>query len=159
MLRALLFDRFHLEAQIETRQLPIYALVVAKGGARLPENTDKQFSVTNLSNGKVRATGQVKWGFSKTTMGVFAAQLSGVVASSELGRQVIDKTGLTGEYDFVLKWLLSTNEMRPTSGSDGGTGGPSIFNALQDQLGLKLQPDRGPVEVIVIDRVEKPSGN
>lgn len=68
-----------------------------------------------------------------------------------------DKTNLTGEYDFILKWLTAANEMK--AGSDPAFGGPSIFTAIQEQLGLKLQPDKAPVDVMVIDHLEQPSPN
>ena len=85
---------------------------------------------------------------------------------NELGRRVIDKTGLTGKYDFELKWTptqpsaapLSPPPQRPESALAADPG-PSLFTALQEQLGLRLESEKGPVEVLVIDRAERPSKN
>jgi uncharacterized protein (TIGR03435 family) len=87
-----------------------------------------------------------------------------------LGRTVVDKTGLTAIYDFTLKWTPDESQAPMSGGMDGGQRGsdntvgsdsssPSIFTAIQEQLGLKLESQKGPVEVIVIDHVEKPSEN
>jgi uncharacterized protein (TIGR03435 family) len=157
MLRALLADRFHLQIRSEQKELPVYALVVAPGGPKMTKNTDEPYTMTNRTNGVVRAMGQAKWGFTKTTMSQLAADLSGQVAAADLERQVIDKTNLSGEYDFILKWLTAANEMK--AAADPKFGGPSIFTAIQEQLGLKLQPDKAPVEVMVIDHLEQPSAN
>ena len=88
--------------------------------------------------------------------------------SRELGRKVVDKTALQGRYDFTLEWtperLTPIGSIAPT-GSQGPTGsspdssGPSIFTALQEQLGLKLKPQKGPVETLIIESIEKPSEN
>ena len=82
------------------------------------------------------------------TMSRFAIQLGGLVDGP-----VEDKTGLMGKYDFTLEWTPST------SGAASEDGGPSIFTALQEQLGLKLEPAKGQVEVLVIDHIERPSEN
>lgn len=71
------------------------------------------------------------------------------------GRPIIDKTGLTGSYDFTLKW---TQDQTPDA-SESQTGDPSLFTALEEQLGLKLVPVKGPVEVVVIDSIQRPSPN
>ncbi len=148
MLRALLADRFHLQIRSDQKELPVYDLVVAPGGPKMEKNSDQPYTMTNRTNGVVRAAGQAKWGFTKTTMSQLAADLSGQVAAVDLGRQVIDKTNLAGEYDFILKWT-----------ADPKFDGPPIFTAIQEQLGLKLQPDKAPVEVMVIDHLEQPSAN
>ncbi len=114
----------------------------------MEKNSDQPYTMTNRTNGIVRAAGQVKWGFTRMTMNQLAAHLSGQVGAADLERQVIDKTNLTGEYDFILKWT-----------ADPKFDGPSIFTAIQEQLGLKLQPDKAPVEVMVIDHLEQPSAN
>jgi uncharacterized protein (TIGR03435 family) len=148
MLRALLADRFHLQIRSEQKELPVYALVVAPGGPKMTKNTDEPYTLRNRTNGVVRAAGQVKWGFTKMTMNQFAAYLSGPVGARDLEREVIDKTNLAGEYDFILKWT-----------ADPKFDGPPIFTAIQEQLGLKLRPDKAQVEVMVIDRLEQPSAN
>jgi uncharacterized protein (TIGR03435 family) len=78
--------------------------------------------------------------------------------SNIVGRQVIDKTGLTGNYDFKLTWTPDEMSATPDSSASGDSG-PSIFAAIEDQLGLKLVSAKGPVEVIVVDHIEKPSAN
>jgi len=75
---------------------------------------------------------------------------------SQLGRVVVDKTGLTGEYDFELKW---TPDLPAGGPVDAAPAGPSLFTALEEQLGLRLQTGRAPLDVLVIDKVEKPSEN
>jgi uncharacterized protein (TIGR03435 family) len=85
--------------------------------------------------------------------------------SQQLGRIVVDKTGLTGKYDFTLQWTPDETQ-GPPSGPPGigstpppESSGPSIFTAIQEQLGLKLESQKGPVEILVIDHAEKPSAN
>jgi uncharacterized protein (TIGR03435 family) len=80
--------------------------------------------------------------------------------SNEIGHQVVDDTGLTNNYDLTLTW--APDEMRASSASDSAAGadtGPSIFAAVQEQLGLKLMPSKGPVDVVVIDHIERPTEN
>jgi uncharacterized protein (TIGR03435 family) len=139
-LRSLLADRFQLTLHRETKEQPVYALVAAKGGPKLRESTDDRSQIRRSGPGMI--TGQA------VALGMLALNLS-----NELGRSVIDKTGLTGRYSFELKW--TPDRVSPPS----DTGGPSIFTALSEQLGLRLESERGPVEVLVIDRVERPSKN
>ena len=80
------------------------------------------------------------------------------VLSDNLHRAVIDKTGLTGKYDFTLKWARDDDSVSPNADS-ATDAGPAIFTAVEEQLGLKLQPAKGPVEVLVVDHVEQPSEN
>ena len=147
MLRALLADRFKLVTHTETRQLPIYALVVAKGGPRMGP-VQSNGTTVNSGNGHIEVQ-------ASNSVPILAEQLANVV-----GRVVVDNTGIAGRYDLVLKW---TPEDRADAGFNGGgtaqDSGPSIFTALQEQLGLKLEPQKGPVEVLVIDRIEMPSEN
>ena len=79
------------------------------------------------------------------------------------GRPVLNQTGLTGQYDFTLQWTLDQNFRRAAAGNEPAVepdlSGPSLFTALQEQLGLKLEPGKGPVQVLVIDHVERPSEN
>jgi uncharacterized protein (TIGR03435 family) len=100
-----------------------------------------------------------------------ALEMKGIVRmlSGELGRTVVDKTGLTGKYDFILKFTPEEGDAADFKGPDSGPGpggappadssGPSIFAAIQEQLGLKLESQKGPVDTLVIDHVEKPSEN
>ena len=150
MLRTLLEDRLKLKVHEETRQLPIFALIVAKNGSKLhetkAENTDsagsKRFgSGLTVSNGKIIAKG--------VSMDELAAQLTG---TGNIDHNVLNKTGLTGVYDFTLQY--SDDESTISDSSP-----PSIFTAIQEQLGLKIESTKGPVKVLVIDHVERPSAN
>ena len=146
MVQALLADRFKLVAHTETRQLPIYVLVVAKGGARLGPTQVTGTSVSD-SNGRIEVQGS-------NSVAVLAEELSRVA-----GRDVVDKTGMTGRYHLRLQWTPD-DAAAPAPGSGApADSGPSLFTALEEQLGLKLEPAKGPVEVLVIDHVELPSAN
>jgi uncharacterized protein (TIGR03435 family) len=143
MLQALLADRFKLVTHMETRELPIYALVVAKNGP-LIKPSQAGGTTINGGNNSIAVQG------SDNTVALLAERLSLV-----LGRVVIDKTGLPGRYDITLKWA-SDDTLASASNAPGG---PSIFTAIQEQLGLKLESTKGPVQVLVIDHVEMPSAN
>jgi uncharacterized protein (TIGR03435 family) len=96
-------------------------------------------------------------GYRNVTMDLLAGSLSGIVG---LGRPLIDRTGLSGRFDFTLAWAADTGPSPPdSSGAASEPIGPSALQALRDQLGLKLQSARGPVQILVIDRVERPSEN
>lgn len=136
LVRAILEDRFAMKFHVEKRVLPVYDLVVAKQGAKLKASAPNENGLSNYGPGKISAK--------STQMISLVVNISGAV-----GRVVIDKTGLTGNYDFDLTWA-------PNDEPDSG---PSIFTALQDQLGLKLEPAKAPVDVIVIDHLERPSEN
>ena len=150
-LRALLADRFQLKIYRETKEQTIYALVVARGGSKLQEAKEPGSSMS-MGGRRLTAKG--------TTMTFLVGSLSG-----KLGRPVLDKTGLTGHYDFTLQF--APDPPAPGAGPSGektepgasDPEGPSIFTALQEQLGLKLDSQKGPVEMIVVDHAEKPSEN
>ena len=158
MLRALIADRFHLEVHHETKETTIYALLVSKNGSKL----------TNHTGEPPRPTERLRM-----RPGSISAKQVGIAAlvrqlTLQLGRQVVDKTGLTGEYDFTLEWTPEPGQGGPESiglPPDPGlvppsdSNGPSIFTALQEQLGLRLDAQKGPVDVIVVDRAEKPEEN
>lgn len=153
-LRALLGDRFQLTVHKETKEQPIYALVLAKNGSKL-QDTKETGTQQRMMTNRGRSEGHA------IPVGMLVQTLSGL-----LGRPVVDKTGLTGKYDFVLEWTPDVGQDARAQGfGDGITtpapapGGPTIFTALQEQLGLKLESQKGPVENIVIDRAEKPSEN
>ncbi|MGA1983077.1 MAG: TIGR03435 family protein [Acidobacteriaceae bacterium] len=151
MVQQLLADRFKLAVHTETRELPIYALTIAKNGPRLQPAKDPDGG-TSFSSGRA---GQL------TAKGTTADQLAQKLTrsvSGELGRIVIDKTGLTGRYDLTLKWTPDLGAP-PTLNGEPDTSAPSIFTAIQEQLGLKLEPAKGPVHVLVIDHAEMPTGN
>jgi uncharacterized protein (TIGR03435 family) len=142
MLQALLADRFNLKAHNETRDLPIYALVVAKGGSKLMQSHPDEAATAMMrmkGEGEIDATAS-----SVESLPMFLTR--------ELDRPVINKTGLTGKYDFTLKFTPGQS-----AGSDSEAA--SIFVAVQEQLGLKLEPTKAPLDVLVIDHVEKPTEN
>jgi uncharacterized protein (TIGR03435 family) len=140
MLQTLLAERFKLAVHRETRMLPVYELVVAKNGPKLTPAKSGGRSSTNSNNGNVTAT--------SVSMAELAHQLS---RTRVIDRPVFDKTGITGEFDFTYEYAPDDND---------SAGRPSIFTAIQQKLGLKLESTKGPVEVVVIDRAEKvPSAN
>jgi uncharacterized protein (TIGR03435 family) len=165
-LKQLMADRFGLRVHNETREMPIYALVLASAEGKLGPAVQR-VDVDRCPEAMARAQARARSGAPATPprpgqrmecgmrgspnsrtggsigFGSLAQSISPVV-----GRVVIDRTGLTGTFDFELKWAQD-----PTA----DTTGPSIFTALQEQLGLKLESTRGPVDVLVIDRVERPS--
>lgn len=164
MLQQLLIDRFGLKYHHETRELPVYALVVAKGGLKMKatkpydpnEDPKEGRHMITVGHGSIEANG---------------AALEPLVhmLSQQLGRIVVDKTGLTAEYEYKLKWTPDTGGVPPGgpagappgagSAGDPDAGGPSVFTAIEEQLGLKLVSEKAPVDVIVIDHVDKPSEN
>jgi uncharacterized protein (TIGR03435 family) len=142
MLRRLLADRFKLRFHHETRQLPIYELVMANGGAPKPA-LQKAAADCGRDCGSIRRTGPDKVVGSSVSMGSAAHTMSDWVQ-----RTVVDKTGIAGPMDFTLTWS-------PESAADSAA--PSIFTAVEEQLGLKLVPARGPVDVLVVDAAERPT--
>ena len=148
MLQSFLADRFQLKVHIETKELPVYEMVVTKGSPKFHEAASGNRSADGgktpgmwIHNNELIAT---------------AIPLTSLAAmlSRQLQRTVLDKTGLTGKYDLDLKWATEdSKEPLPDSST------PSIFTALQEQLGLKLQSSKGPVETLVVDHVEMPSEN
>lgn len=153
-LRALLAERFQLTIHRETKELPVYALVAAKNGPKLKESTGDGSQMLRGTRGELTAE--------RVTMQMFVNNLS-----RSVGRPVLDKTGLKGTYDFKLEYAPDSGgapgkggpSEGPAPASSPELSGPSIFTALQAQLGLRLESQKGPVEIIVIDRVEKPSAN
>jgi uncharacterized protein (TIGR03435 family) len=141
LLQSLLADRFALRVHWETREQPAYALMTGKNGAKLTENHDAAFTTLNSSHG----FGNVRVYGTKVTM----TQLAGYIGD-EIGRIVVDKTDLSGGYDLTLEW-----DPEPSADSSR----PSIFAALQEQLGLRLESRKAPVQVLVVDSVQKASEN
>jgi uncharacterized protein (TIGR03435 family) len=159
MMQTMLEDRFKLKVHHESKELPMYALVVAKSGFKLKEAD----SNNTYPNGIKGPDGVSHAGMMMIRNGTLTAQavpMSNLVVnlSGQVHRIVEDKTGLTGKYDISLQW--SPDEM--PSGQDAtatANSGPSIFTALQEQLGLKLESTKGPVDTVVVDHVEMPSEN
>ncbi len=156
MLRKLLSERFNLTVHREEKEFPIYALTVAKGGSKLtastpdtsPEGSPPLVFVLSPEGARLAAR--------DATMGDFAW----VMQRSALDRSVVDKTGLIERYDFDLQWTPDETQF----GGNVPTGSvehpkPDLFAALQQQLGLRLEATKGPIEALVIDRVERPSEN
>jgi uncharacterized protein (TIGR03435 family) len=139
-MRTLLSDRFQLLVHNETRQLPIYVLVVAKGGAHLTPSTSEGLTIHN-QKGRLECK--------KVTMKQFAENS----LTYRMGRTVVDETGLTGEYDFDFKY--AEDQIAPSPDPDL----PDFLTALREHLGLSLKSEQGPVDVIVVDRAEKASTN
>jgi uncharacterized protein (TIGR03435 family) len=138
MVQALLADRFQLKLHQETRTLSAYDLVVSKGGSKLQ---------SSQAHGKSVGTSRTYFNGQGLTTTLIAQELSRIA-----GRAVIDKTNLTGRYDFKLQW---TPDDAPATEDSA----PSLFTAIQEQLGLKLEPAKEPVPVLVIDHVDLPTPN
>jgi uncharacterized protein (TIGR03435 family) len=150
MLQALLRNRFGLSIRREMRDLPAYALVVNKRGPRLRVDHDELPWDLSRVRGNEQGSGRLV--FQHESMEDFAFALSTLTI---IGRVVVDKTGLTDSYNFEL------NFMPPNRGADpaANDGAPSIFTALQEQLGLRLESRQEPVEFLVIEHIERPAGN
>ncbi len=140
-LQALLAERFGLRIHRGTKQGSVLSLVVAKNGPKFKEHAGGGLSGIGASSdsGKAAITG------TKATMARLAEYLSG-----QAGRPVIDHTGLKGEYDFRVEWVLD---------QASALIGPSIFTAMTEQLGLKLEATKGPIEKIMVDQAKRPSAN
>lgn len=171
MVQALLADRFGLKVHVEARVLPVFDLVVGKGGPKLKPSVlespntvapapggaggpapnrpamPSQGVSTDVDNDQGTMTATDETIDALTTMLSRQAELD--------GRIVIDKTGLTGKYDWTLHW----SPQRFDAAASADATGPSLFSALKDQLGLKLEPAKGPVEIVVVDAVSNPTPN
>lgn len=157
MLAALLAYRFHLKAHIETKTLPVYDLVIAKGGSKLKQNNALPGPPAEPGTPFKLQPGMMMMGKNQLTgiglpISAFAKSITFLA-----GRSIIDETGLTGKYDFNLKWTPVELEGKSDTTTDNGA--PDFFTALQEQLGLKLEPSKGPVDTLVIDHVEMPTEN
>jgi len=146
MIKTLLAERFKLKLHHETRELPVYALLVGKNGSKMKASSTGDDN-HNADTRRGVMTGQ------NLSLEMFV-----IILSNQLDRPVVDKTGLAGNFDLQLEW--SPEASRPSAEAVGTVpSGPSIFTAIQEQLRLRLEATKGPVEVIVIDSVEKPSEN
>jgi uncharacterized protein (TIGR03435 family) len=168
MLRTLLADRFKLVVHTETRVEPVYALVLVKRDGSLGPNLHRAAAdcaalrAAAAAAGPLRGAGPCGLGGLPGNMhirGIGIDQLAGML-QRDAGRRVVNKTGLTGNFDWDLTWTPDAfrqapfdRERFPTIDPDG----PSIFTALQEQLGLKLEPENGQGDVLVIDRAEHPT--
>lgn len=179
MFLPLLEERFNLKYHHETRELPGYALIVAKGGPKMkPSEVQEDAKPSAAADSRPgdppgTASGQ-KHSLRMMGPGHVEAQEANMqvlaqILSHQLGRTVVDKTGLSGNYDYTLNWTPDNEPPQmPGGGPEGGPprndggnneAGPSLLTALQEQLGLKLQSEKGEVDVIVIDHIDLPSEN
>jgi uncharacterized protein (TIGR03435 family) len=181
MIRALLEERFKLEVHREPKELPIYALVFAREDRKLgPGLKPSSIDCAALAAARRKGSAPAKppkpgerpqcgarVGFGELAAGGQPLLELISLLSANVGRSVVDRTGLTGTYDIYLKWTpdrilqraagTAPSEPVLVNGVAIDPNGPSIFTALQEQLGLKLEATRGPVEVLVIDRIERPT--
>jgi uncharacterized protein (TIGR03435 family) len=179
MMLQLLVDRFNLKYHHEKRELPMYALIVAKDGLKMkPTKPDQDAPETDAppagdtpipGNGQQPRMGRhmlmMNPGHLEST-GTSLDMLAHIL-SRQLSRTVVDKTGLAGEYDFTLDYTPDNMPMPPHGAPEDGAksqtqsdqGGPSLFTAVEEQLGLKLQATKGMVDVIVIDHIDLPTEN
>jgi uncharacterized protein (TIGR03435 family) len=139
LIQSLLAERFHLQFHRETREIPVYALVVAKGGPKLKPTSEGEVAGT-----ATRPDGKATQAVSTATSMDLLAKYVG----NRLGRIVLDQTGLPGAYDFTLTWS-----------PDAATDAPSLVSAVHEQLGLRLESRKAPVDVFVIDSISRPSEN
>jgi uncharacterized protein (TIGR03435 family) len=155
MLQKLLADRFQLALHHEKRDLPVYAITVEKSGAKLTRNDSDPNGNPTYSAGPRVVT---------MTNGTLADLANGLQRSGNiLDRPVVDQTGLgSARYDLIVKWtpLAAQTQVGGTEARvDNGDAPPDLFTAFQQQLGLKFVSTKAPVDVLVIDHVEKPSAN
>jgi uncharacterized protein (TIGR03435 family) len=176
MLQSLLEERFKLKIHCEKREIPTYSLVIAKGGHKL-QSVEKEnrgtFSGGISPDGKTSISdASAQSNPFKNTPGLANINMLGGsdirhfadILSNILPRKVVDKTGLTGRFEISLEWMPDTKPPNVVATSERATTapeitGPSIFTALEEQLGLKLESDRDQGEFFVIDSVDKPSEN
>ena len=137
LMRALLADRFKMKAHIEVKDLPVYNLVIARGGIKMKEAAPDEPGGYRMGMGNIKGKA--------VPIGSMIATLS-----NPSGRFIVNKTGLTGRYEVDLTWAWQ---------DDPNATGPSLFTALEEQLGLKLEPAKAPLDVVVIDHIERPSEN
>lgn len=170
MMQNLLKERFQLVFHNETKELPVYNLVIAKNGPKLRETPESELPPPPPGNGRAvgplggRASIRIERGAINgqgMNMDLLANQLA-----NNLGRSVINKTGLTKGYDIKLEWTPELGQGGALQREGGGDSaptsaesGPTIFTALQEQLGLKLESAKGPVVIYVIDSLQRPSEN
>ncbi len=174
MLLPLLVERFNLKYHHETRELPMYALVVAKGGPKLtisktepPPDPNFPARAEGQSRGGIDTRGRMMMAPDRIESQDTTIEMLAHALAPQVGHSVVDKTGLTGRYDYTLQWTPD-NAPPAMPGGDGGaargdvgkdTAEVSLFTAIQEQLGLKLESQKGTVDVIVVDHIDPPSAN
>jgi uncharacterized protein (TIGR03435 family) len=182
LMQSLLADRFKLAIHTETRQLPVYAFILAKPGKTgphlQPHPAASQCSTETPATASQQLT-EIAGGFPAVCGGIFGMPsheagslrlgarninidliVQGLGQLGQLGRPVLDRTGLTGTFDFAFEWRPeSVRPVQPGNDLDPGLQAPTFLDALKDQLGLKVESQKGPVEVLAVDHVERPSEN
>lgn len=157
MTRTLLAERFHLRFHFETKEMPLYALVVDTSGTKLTPHDAANSGEPWIDQGSDMPF-HARWTATSASMELLAFRLASV-----MDRPVIDQTGLKGDYNFTLAYTMDLPpNISPDAKINGepiDTSGPSIFQAVRQQLGLRLDARKGPVQVMAIDHVEKPSEN
>jgi uncharacterized protein (TIGR03435 family) len=153
MTRSLLVDRFHLKFHRETREMPALILTVAKGGSKLQSPKPEPDLQAGVPTSRINHFGRSHIEGHSALMSNLARSLA---SEPEIaGRPVVDRTSLTGGYDFTLRWTSDPG----AAPDDSSAQFPSLFTAIQEQLGLKLTPEKQPMDIIVIDSVEMPGEN
>lgn len=172
MVQSLLAERFKLKVSHHTKELPVYALVIAKNGAKIQESKpgDSYSSGIKRPDGVPAGARTGQYGRGQLTgQGLPMADLVRML-ERQVGRPILDKTGLKGNYDFTLQWTPvdptqmfngagNSSQAPPANAPPPDSSGPSIFAALQEQLGLKLESRKALAEILVIDHIERPSEN
>jgi uncharacterized protein (TIGR03435 family) len=146
MTRKVLAERFGLKLHREQREMPVFALRAGKSAPKLVANTSDPSGQPN-EHGR-RGVGWQMYTYTNTSMPVFALELLPYV-----DRPIVDQTGLKGRYDFQLKWLTDENHLSDPDAP------PGLFTAIQEQLGLKLEPVKAQADVLVVDAVARPGEN
>jgi uncharacterized protein (TIGR03435 family) len=170
MLQTLLADRFQLKLRTETKEMPVYALLIAKNGPKLEPPVgkgcfDPHAGVPPPTTGPGEPPVRPCGGFNMLPGQMFGAKVPmwrfAMNLSRFLGRPVVNKTGLDGPYDITLRWNPNETQSSPALAEPPPPDAlaPSIFTAVQEQLGLRIESQRGPVEFFVIDHAEKPDAN
>lgn len=154
MMRSLLADRFHFKFHHETREMPALVLRVAKSGSKLQPPQPEHDLPADVPPSRINFFGHGHMEGHSALMSNLARSLAGEPEIA--GRPVVDKTGLTGGYDFTLRWTPDNPGAAP---ADPSAQWPSLFTAVEEQLGLKLTPEKQPIDIIVVDSVEMPSEN
>jgi len=154
MLQAVLSERFKMTIRRESKELPVYALVVVKGGSKLTPGTAGNPERVELG---VSGAGMHQMRGQSVPLSTIAKVLTG-----QAGRIVLDRTGIVGSFDYQLEWVPDPANMPMINGAkpDGSKlDGASILTAVQEQLGLKLESTKGQVEILVIEHAEKATEN
>jgi uncharacterized protein (TIGR03435 family) len=160
MVQSLLEDRFKFTSHQETRELPLYNLTVAKGGAKvkLSEDQTPPAAVVAAGNGarSAAAPGDIRLGRSSIEANAQSLELlAAALGALHADRPVVDQTGLKGLYDIRLQWTPDAALAVPVASGQG----PSLLAALEEQLGLRLVSGKGALPVLVIDSVQRPPEN